>query len=249
MKGGYRKNETGAPRGESRTADSHKSGHMVLPARFRRGVGNTPHLKARNRQAFSTEDQLGRDDLADEELKRIHLHLWNCSENTLGKLTHTARKMVSQKRIGQISDRCTCSPNLTRITTPKIPSRIEKYNGEILGIGLLYPFVNFRDYAAGRKIMELMAIWCLSRFFVCSISPSLAEDEVSPTFTNDWARSIGQPLRAIMRRRSPGMFGEPWGDISFVCMGDHSCPQPERCVGMGFWKEVCGVCKYRPNQL
>ena len=127
-----------------------------------------------------------------------------------------------RKRIGDLFDKCTCSPNANRITPPEISSRIAKFNGEIVGIDVIYPSSNCKRNVDGRKITALMMICCLSRFCACAIQHSLNWGDVSATFVNDWVRAVGNPGGIIMDRGSPGMLGElrmglshapPWGMI------------------------------------
>ena len=93
---------------------------------------------------------------------------------------------------------------------------ISKYNGEIVGIGVAYPFVGDRLYNIGGGVTALLIVCVLARFCVCSILENILAQTTTSTLMNDWARFIGKPRLDVMDNGSPGMTGPAWDRLSHV---------------------------------
>lgn len=76
--------------GKIHTTDSHVEWTYGTPPYLPRKIANITQLETHDRQVGSTEDQLERCDITDEASKRIHLHLGQCVETTLGNMTNAS---------------------------------------------------------------------------------------------------------------------------------------------------------------
>ena len=185
---------------------SSESGHIQLPA---------PHPPPKDPSAkgnasanvYPGASDLGKEAIAMEELKRIHLHLGRCSEFAMRSLELAESRIVPEQMIAGLFRRCNCSANVNRVTPPEISSWISKFNGEIVGGDIAYPSAGMRPALSGRRIMALMMVRCRSRFCVCTVLPDLVAETVTSSFMDDWVRHVGKPKRIATDYGSPGLYG------------------------------------------
>ena len=193
------------------------SGHIALPAQPSRpeDVARAPLAKVGtlNGKAYVAHEEWGLTPISDEELKKVHLRLSRCSEFTLRNLLKAGHSVLDPEQITRIMRSCTRKGAVGRAKPPKVSGRMGKFNGGIMGIDLVYPFVGVREGATGRNYAALLIVDCLSRFALCS----LIEDVRAATLINipidDWIRPLGKPRMIIMDHGPPGMFGGEWGDF------------------------------------
>ena len=127
-----------------------------------------------------------------------------------------AKVTATDEMITRLHAQCSCSGQATRATPPKISSWIAKFNGEIVGIDIVYPFSGSPPSKTCTKISALMMVCCLTRFCALSILPDLTAQTTSTVFMNDWVRFVGKPRRIILDAGSPGLMGKEWGQLSHV---------------------------------
>ena len=121
--------------------------------------------------------------------------------------------------------------------SPAITSWQYKYNGEVIGIDIVYPFrdwdihINRRTHQSVPRVKAteetkektpaaLLMVDALTRFVNCSILPKVTAEEVANTFVNDWVRCLGKPRRIILDHGGPGFTGREWRDASHVLDGN-----------------------------
>ena len=136
---------------------SSGSGHIQLPAR-RPPHGNAGMKQSSPLNVYPTTIDRGKEAITMDELKRIHLHLRHCSEFALRNLLQDAHKTVSESMIADLFRRCACSENVYRIAPPKISSWISKFNGEIVGIDIVFPFSGMRPVVSAKRTTALMIV-------------------------------------------------------------------------------------------
>lgn len=112
--------------------------------------------------------------------------------------------------------RRTCTDNASRITHPKISPWVAKFNGEIVGVDIAYPFAGVRPQAPVRKIIAPEMASCLSRYCVCSVLPDLLAGTVTSTVMDDWVRQIGNPKRIVLDFGTRGPYGHAWKNLPHV---------------------------------
>ena len=78
--------------------------------------------------------------LTEKQLLKIHLHVGHCSGNTLITLLRAGNRVVPYQAIMLMCDKCKCHAAVRRITPPAISSWQYKYNGEVVGVDIVYPF-------------------------------------------------------------------------------------------------------------
>ena len=145
------------------TLISTDSGHMQLPAEatdWRKGQNASKPL-------FPVTQDLGNEMITDAELKRIRLHLGQRSGHVLRNMLRAAHRPVTDQQIHQLPWKRSCSEKANRATPPKISSWISRFNGEIIGVDVVYPFVGSRPYNIGKEITSLL-IACVLADSVCA---------------------------------------------------------------------------------
>ena len=138
-----------------------------------------------------------------QELRRIHVSLGRCAQNTMTTLLRAAHIQVNHQQLHELYRKCGRADSVYRITPPQVSCRMAKYNGEIVGMGIIFPFVKKDDSEGGsthdkRRKPALFTIDCLSRFINRTMPNSLECQEVTQTFINDWVRALGKPRRTIL---------------------------------------------------
>ena len=159
--------------------------------------------------------------VTDAELEKIHKHLAHCSEFTITNLLKAGMRVVDPIQIGRVLQKCSCHGLVNRITPPKISSWIARFNGEIIGIDVVHPFMDIKrrrfghnEGVTGKNLTALLVVDCMTRFAVCSLVTDCKPSTLITVLLNDWIRTLGKPRRIIMDNGSPGMFGTEWNDFS-----------------------------------
>ena len=195
------------------------SGHLMLPGR--RGES-----RSRN-HVFEGDTILGNQvyaavldvplpELSKEELKKLHLNLGHCSEHTLITMLRAAHISIPTEAIEQLYKECNCQAGVHRITAPNVSCWMSKYNGEVVGIDICYPFLESHPEVQGGKSPALIMVDSLSRYVNCSLIGKLTGENVLQTFLNDWVRPLGKPRRILMDNGGPGFKNKAWTDASGI---------------------------------
>ena len=110
---------------------------------------------------------------------------------------------------------------VNRSTPPKISSWVARFNGEIIGVDVVRPFVDTKrrrfghnDGVAGKNLTALLIVDCMARFDARFLVADCKTLTLITALLNDWIRTLGKPRRIIMDNGPPGMFGTEWGDFS-----------------------------------
>ena len=151
--------------------------------------------------------------IADAELGKVHLRVSHCSECTLRNLLKAGRRVLNPSEITRFLRSCVCKGVVGRVTRPKESGWMGKFNGEILGIDVVYPFVGVRQGVTGKNYVASLIVDCLPRFAMCSLIADAPSVTLINILVNDWIRALGKPRRPIMDHGPPGMFGGEWGDF------------------------------------
>ena len=115
----------------------------------------------------------------EEEIKKIHAQLWNCSGNML-----------------------------QRINPPSVACWLAKYNGEIVAPAIISPCADCFGGKVATQYPALFMIDSLSRFVNCSWLINRASIHDGQLFMNDGVRTIGKPRRVITVRGGPTLPGQ-----------------------------------------
>ena len=78
--------------------------------------------------------------LAMGEIRRIQLQLSHLAENNLRTVSTSAQLRASEDRIRKMCADCKRQMAAQRITSPQAACRRAKYNGEVIDLGIIYPF-------------------------------------------------------------------------------------------------------------
>ena len=194
------------------------SGHLQLPA------GRISILQKGPQSSlcpiYPVNTNPGNDVMSFGELRKIHLRLGRCSEFTLRNMLQAAKVVVPDELITRVPTRCTCAGKVNRVTPPEISPWVAKFNGEIVGLDVVYPFVGSRAEKTTKTktfgIPALMMVCCLTRFCARSLLIDLKPKTVSEVFMDHWVRFVGKPRRLIMDGGSPGLVGKEWDRLSHV---------------------------------
>ena len=164
---------------------------------------------------FALEIRLPLRTLCLGDLKRIHLQLGRCSENTLRSVSKAAQMNGGNEVIQKLFFDCKCQVAVQRIAPPTVAWRLGKYNGEIAALDIIFPFADCmaekvsKDFAALFMIDSLSRfINCTSRFINCTLLIALDAEHVGQTFLIDWVRTIGKPRRIITDAGGPNLTGD-----------------------------------------
>ena len=126
--------------------------------------------------------------------------------------------------ITRVLAQCSRSGEVNRSTPPKISSWIAKFNGEIVGIDVVYPFAGSRAHKAFPKIFGLATAFCLTKLCARPAIHDIAEKTTSTAFMNDLVRFFWGTRRIILDAGSPGQIG----------------PECDRLPNAFFWKMIAG---------
>ena len=74
-----------------------------------------------------------------QELRRIHVSLGHCAQNTMATLLRAAHIQVDHQQLHELYRKCGCADSVYRITPPQVSCWMAKYNGEIVGVGIISP--------------------------------------------------------------------------------------------------------------
>ena len=99
--------------------------------------------------------------LSEGEIRKIHVQLGHCSENTMETTIRSAQMHVDSPLIQKILRECGCQNALRRITPPQVACRLSKYNGEIVAMDIISPFTD----CFGEKLAKEYRLY--SRSTVC----------------------------------------------------------------------------------
>ena len=150
------------------------SGHRQLPTM--KSGKSTSLSNDQGQLIFPVNTDPGNDVITVEELKKIHIHLGHCIEFTLKNMLKAAKIAAPQEMITRMLSQRSCSGQVNRVTPPKISSWIAKFNGEIVGLDVAYPFTGSRAQKKPATktfgLPALMMVCCLARFCSCSLSPT-----------------------------------------------------------------------------
>ena len=117
------------------------SGHLMLPG-LRAKPGENLAQSPLGNQIYANTLDVPMAAISKEELRKIHLHLGHCSENTLIAMLRAAHMAIPTDLIKELYDTCKCQTGVRRITPPNVSSWTARYNGETVGADLRYPFVD-----------------------------------------------------------------------------------------------------------
>ena len=130
-------------------------------------------------------------------------------------------RAVDLAQIRRVLRKCTCRGVANRVTPPKLSGWVARFNGEIIGIDVIHPFVDIKrrrfghnEGVCGKNPTALLISDCMSRFAVCSLVTDCKAATLIAVVLDDWVRTLGKPRRVIMDNGPPGMFGTKWNDFS-----------------------------------
>ena len=191
------------------------SGHLMIQGS--KAVQKlTPEMTKNHESIFTMEIRLPVSSLTFEELKRIHLQLGHCSENTLLSVIKAAQLHGEKSLIEKLYADCKCQVAVQRITPPNVACWLAKYNGEIVAIDIIFPFKDCCEEKLHKQFPALFMIDSLSRFINCSMLIGRTAEHVGSVFVNDWVRTIGKPRRIITDAGGPSLTGNFWRELSHV---------------------------------
>ena len=75
-----------------------------------------------------------------DELGRIRLQLGHCSGNALVSVLKAAQMHGESALIQKLYLDCKCQSAVQRIAPPTVACWLSKYNGEIVALGIIFPF-------------------------------------------------------------------------------------------------------------
>ena len=88
---------------------------------------------------------------------------------------------------------------------PNVACWLSNYNGEIVALGIIFPFKDCCDGKSNKQFPALFAIDSLSRFINCSLLIGRSAEHVGQNFVNDWVRTIGKSRRLIDDAGGPSL--------------------------------------------
>ena len=132
------------------------SGHLQFPAVKK--LEENIKVGERRLHIYPANTDPGTEVIAYEELEKIHLHLGHRIEFALKNMLQAAKIVVPDAMIRRMLSQCSCGGKVNRVTLPKNPSRVAKFNGEIVGIDVVYPFVGSRQHKAFPKLGDLVIV-------------------------------------------------------------------------------------------
>ena len=83
--------------------------------------------------------------MADENLRKIDLHLCHFPAHTLIDLLRVALLETPMGKIAEFRKKRYCQAGIRRAAPPYVSCWIPKYNGEAVGVDICYSFVDTRD--------------------------------------------------------------------------------------------------------
>ena len=153
-------------------------GQMGLPGTFKLMVNETPAHPTSGKVEPATSmklcpvsGELCLTSISDSDLAKVHIHLSRCGAHTLENLLRTGHRIVDPEQIRRILDKCTCRGTVGRITHSKLTGRTSELCGEVVGIDVVYPFVDTaetRNDIRGGNFQANLIVGCLSRFAICT---------------------------------------------------------------------------------
>ena len=73
-------------------------------------------------------------------------------------LFRSAGRVVGPAQIRKVIRHCICKGAVGRVTPPKITSWQTRFNGEIIAIDVVYPFVGIKDGVEGKHFLPLLIL-------------------------------------------------------------------------------------------
>ena len=191
------------------------SGHLMIQGT--RPSQQVQRLMQReNHPIYVMELKLPARVLSEGEIKKIHVQLGHCSENTLETTIRVAQMHVDSSLIQKVLDKCGCQTAVQRITPPQVACWLGKYNGEIIALDIIYPFKDCFNEKIAKEYPALFMIDSLSRFINCTLLINRASIHATQIFLNDWVGTIGKPRRIITDQGGPTLAGDAWAELSDV---------------------------------
>ena len=124
-------------------------GHIASPAHptGEKSNGRSPQSDTivLTGKVYPVLEEVGLTPTADEELKKVHMRIAHFSENALRNLLRSDHCKLDPEQITRALRSFACKGVVGRATPPKVSGRMAKFNGEILGIDVAYPFVGIRE--------------------------------------------------------------------------------------------------------
>ena len=192
------------------------SGHLMLPgARITQDNHRSDSILG-NQVYIGSSIDVPRTSISKEELRKIHLHLGHCSQDTITTMLRAAHLHVPSEMITELYKSCKCQIGVHRMTPPNVSSWITKYNGEIIALDVCYPFVEAHPEINGGKSPALIVVDSLSRYINCSLLKRVTGDCILETLLNDWVRTLGKPRKILTDHHGPGFRSKIWTDASDI---------------------------------
>ena len=189
------------------------SGHLMISGR-ETSERTVLGIQSKIENVFAMEIRLPVESLDLAELKRIHLQLWHCSENTSKTVLKSAQMHGDPALIQKLFTDCKCQVAAQRITSPTVACWLSKYNGEIIALEIIFHSMIAGGEKVSKEFPALFTIDSLSRFINCSLLISRTAEHCGQTFLNDCVRTIGKPRRIITDAGGPTLTGAFWRELS-----------------------------------
>ena len=152
--------------------------------------------------------------IAYAQVLKIHRHLSRCSGFAMANMLKASSRTVGEAQIRRVIRGCLCKGVVGRITPPKIPGWMERFNGEIVGIDVLLSICWGDGRNHGVNYLSLLMVDCVTRFAICSLVVDTKAATLISILLNDWIRPLGNPWRIITDAWPTGMIGTDWGEFS-----------------------------------
>ena len=119
------------------------SGHISIPASPEKPkiAHIPPHSKIPVRGTYPTCIVPTLLPVTDAQILKIHRRLAHCSEFAMSNLLRTGGRTVNKSQIKRVLRNCVRKGAVGRVTPPKVTGSKTRFNGEIVAIDAIYPFV------------------------------------------------------------------------------------------------------------
>ena len=152
-------------------------------------------------------------EISDEALRKLHLHLAHGSIPTLERVISNAGRTVNRGRLNKLINDCWCTENYHKVQRPLITSHIAEFPGHTVGIDV------FQLNNTDRVGSLLMVVDGLTRFIIVCRLKSLSPTHVLHYIYVHWICYFGR-IHTILLDQGPGLVGKEWENFAEAWGGE-----------------------------
>ena len=155
--------------------------------------------------AHTTDDQepnraiptLSNEELSAVQIRKLHVHLWHVSAESMIRLLNNAQRAIDIKTIHSALEPCKCEKTSTGMQRPLVHINGATQCGYHIALDIFYPVP-----LTSQKFPFLAIIFMLSRFAVVALLVSHRTPAIVDALSGPWFQIFGRP-REILTDHSP----------------------------------------------